>query len=285
MSRVRVVTDSTADIPEEIRKRLEIEVVPLKVHFGSQTYIDSLSIEPQEFYRRFSESSQPWKSSQPSPIDFLAKYKALTGPDPETPVISIHLSSALSGTYQSAVLARSMLDEERDITVIDSRTASFGTGIRVIRAAEAAQAGKSRDEILKLLEELDEKSSLFFLVNTLQYLHKGGRIGKAAAILGSMLQIKPILSIDEDGEITSVDKVRGQRKAMDRILELLRETWKPDEPIEVGISHGDAREEAETLSALINQEFHVKRTTFTWVGPAIGSHSGPGTVALFVIKA
>ena len=285
MSRVRVVTDSTADIPEEIRKRLEIEVVHLKVHFGNQTYIDSLSLEPKEFYRRFAESSLPWKSSQPSPVDFLAKYKSLTGGDPETSVISIHLSSALSGTYQSAVLARSMMEEERDITVIDSRTASFGTGIRVVRAAEAAQADKSKEEILQLLRELDEKFSLYFLVNSLQYLHKGGRIGKAAAILGSMLQIKPILSIDEDGEITSVDKVRGHRKAMDRILELLRETWRPDEPIEVGIAHGDALDEAELLSALINEEFNVKRTTFTWVGPAVGSHSGPGTVALFVIKA
>ncbi|WP_058301641.1 DegV family protein [Gorillibacterium timonense] len=285
MSKVRVVTDSTADIPEDIRRRLDIEVVPLKVHFGIQSYVDSVTIHPKEFYDRFAESSLLWKSSQPSPVDFLAKYKSLTSEDPATSVISIHLSSALSGTYQSAVLAKSMMEEGRDITVIDSKTASFGTGIRVVRAAEAAQAGKSKEEILALLKELDEKFSLYFLVNTLQYLHKGGRIGKAAAILGSLLHIKPILSIDEDGEITSVDKVRGHRKAMDRILEFLHETWSPNEPIEVGISHGNALQEAETLSALINRHFNVKRTTFTWVGPAVGSHSGPGTIALFVIKA
>ncbi|MEO3947523.1 DegV family protein [Gorillibacterium sp. CAU 1737] len=285
MSKVRVVTDSTADIPEEIRKRLDIEVVPLKVHVGTETYRDTGSISPKEFYERFGESPQPWKSSQPTPVDFLAKYQSLTREDPNTAIISIHLSSALSGTYQSALLAKSRMDEKKDITVIDSRKASFGTGIRVVRAAEAAQAGKSKEEILALLQELDEKSSLYFLVNSLQHLHKGGRIGKAAAVLGSLLHIKPILSIDDEGVITWVDKVRGHRKAMHRILELLLEKWSPTEPIEVGISHGDALHEAEKLSALINRHFNVKRTTFTWVGPAVGSHSGPGTVALFVIKA
>ncbi|MBC8079816.1 MAG: DegV family protein [Gorillibacterium sp.] len=155
----------------------------------------------------------------------------------------------------------------------------------MVKAAEAAQEGRSKEEILKLLDEIDEKFSLYFLVNTLQHLHKGGRIGKAAAILGSLLNIKPILSIDASGEITSVDKVRGQRKAMTRIVELLAETWGQDDPMEIGISHADALPLAEELSALISEHFNVKKTTFTWVGPVVGTHSGPGTVAIFVIKA
>ena len=285
MGTVRIVTDSTADIPEDIRKRLNIEVVPLKVHFGTYTYIDSVTLGAKQFYDKLAVSTVFSTTSQPSPIDFLDTYKKLQGAEPSTPVVSIHISSALSGTYQSAMLARSMMDVALDITIIDSKSASFGLGIRVVKAAEAAQEGRSKEEILKLLNEMDEKFSLYFLVNTLQHLHKGGRIGKAAAIFGSLLNIKPILSIDVSGEITSVDKVRGQRKAMTRIVEMLAETWGPEDPMEIGISHADALPVAEELSALISQHFNVKKTTFTWVGPVVGTHSGPGTVAIFVIKA
>ncbi|WP_040948605.1 DegV family protein, partial [Gorillibacterium massiliense] len=213
MSSVRIVTDSTSDIPEEIRKRLNIELIPLKVHVGNKTFTDSVTIQPDDFYTLLAESKVMPKTSQPSPVDFVDIYRKLNK-EPGTAIISIHLSSAMSGTYQSAVLAKSMLEEEADITIIDSKSASYGIGIRVVKAAEAAMAGKSKEEILDMLDKLDGKFSIFFLVDTLEYLQKGGRIGKASAALGSLLNIKPILSINQAGEVCSVDKVRGHKKAV-----------------------------------------------------------------------
>jgi DegV family protein with EDD domain len=285
MGTVRIVTDSTADIPEDIRKRLNIEVVPLKVHIGSYTFIDSVTLAAKQFYDKLAVSTVTPTTSQPSPIDFLDTYKRLAAADPDTQVISIHISSALSGTYQSAMLAGSMMEEALDLTILDSKSASFGLGIRVVRAAEAAQAGSSKEEIVAMLSGLTDKFSLYFLVDTLQHLHKGGRIGKAAAVFGSLLNIKPILSIDESGEIMYVDKVRGQKKAMNRIIEMLGDTWSPDDPMEIGVSHADALPVAEELSALIRDRYNVKKTTITWVGPVVGTHAGPGTVAVFIIKA
>lgn len=285
MSRVRVVTDSTADIPAEVREALGIEMVPLKVHIGMETYLDSVTIQPEEFYRKLENTKILPTTSQPSPVDFLNTYKRLAAADPGAPILSIHLSSALSGTYQSAMMAKSLLEEtaEADISIVDSQSACYGFGIMVVRAAEAAREGKSKEEILEMLQDLHAHLSLYFLVDSLEYLHKGGRLGKAAAYFGTLLNIKPILSIDRDGEIFSVDKVRGQKKAMAKIVEMLKEKWGPNDGMEAAISHSNSQEAAEELSALISGNFAVKKTYYTNIGPVIGSHTGPGTVAVFIL--
>ncbi|GIP36746.1 hypothetical protein J31TS4_00260 [Paenibacillus sp. J31TS4] len=283
MSRVRIVTDSTSDIPAELRQELGIEVVPLKVHLGTETFLDSVNIEPEQFYERLAQSSAPPTTSQPSPVDFVELYKRILSEDPEASILSIHLSSAMSGTYQSAVLARSLLEQDADITTIDSRSACYGFGQLVVLAAEAARDGKSKDEIVAMVEKARDNMVLYFLVDTLEYLQKGGRIGKASALLGSLLNIKPILSIDQEGSIYSIDKARGTKKAMARIMELMKKQVGDDRTLRVVVAHANAMPAAEELSASIRQHFQVSSLGYTSIGPVIGTHAGPGTVAVFAL--
>lgn len=278
---IRIVTDSTADIPAELREALDIEMVALSVHFEDESFRDAVTIQADEFYDKLQHASKPPTTSQPSPVDFMEVYTKLAA-EPGTEIISIHLSSALSGTYQSAVLAKSLMESDADITTVDSKSASYGLGLLVVKAAEAAKAGKNKEEILEMLQDLREKSSLFFLVDTFEYLHKGGRIGKAAAVIGSLLNIKPILSLDDEGGVVSVDKIRGQKKAFSRIIQLLKDRH-GERKLEIVIAQSKAKETARELSALVREHLHVVKETFTTLGPVIGTHTGPGTVAVFAI--
>lgn len=280
MGKIKLVTDSTADIPKEVCLSLGIEVVPLKVHFGNDTYRDGISLHAEQFYELLTHSSTLPTTSQPSPIDFLETYKRINA-EPDVQIISLHISADLSGTFQSAVLAKSMLNEKVDITTIDSRTASYALGGIVVAAAEAAQQGKSKEEILELIEKLIEQSQLYFLVDTLDFLQKGGRIGKAAALLGSLLKIKPILSVEE-GQAVSVDKVRGQKAAVNRIIELFKQKEMANHKVKIMIAHANSLEAAENLGELMKSNFQITSLAYTTLGPVIGTHVGPGTVAVFM---
>ena len=189
--------------------------------FGEETYLDGVTIGKEQFYEKLIASPVLPTTSQPSPAEFLEVYERILHDDPQAIIISIHLASVLSGTYQSGVIAKSMLDEQADMTVIDSKTASYGYGIQVVTAARMAREGASKEAILAEVARLQKELSLYFLVDSLEYLQKGGRIGKAAALFGSILNIKPILSLDQEGTVQSVDKVRGTKKAMQRIMEML----------------------------------------------------------------
>jgi DegV family protein with EDD domain len=281
MGKIKLVTDSTADIPKEICLLLGIEIVPLKVHFGNDTYRDGVSLQAEQFYELLGQSSVLPTTSQPSPVDFLETYKRINE-EPDVQIISIHISSSFSGTFQSAVLAKSLLNEKADITTIDSRTTSYALGGIVVAAAEAAQQGKSKDDCLVIIKRLMEQSQLYFLVDTLEYLQKGGRIGKVAALLGSLLKIKPILSV-EDGEAVTVDKVRGQKAAVIRIIELFKQKEMTASKVKVMIAHSNALEAAEQLGALIQTNFQLSSLSYTILGPVIGTHVGPGTVAVFML--
>ncbi|PUA40394.1 DegV family protein [Paenibacillus elgii] len=281
MSQVRIVTDSTADIPADLRERLGIEVVPLKVLFGSEAFRDGVDMGPEQFYDKLASSGIFPTTSQPSPADFIQVYERLADEGADS-IISIHLSSQLSGTYQSALVSKSMIDEKADIEVVDSRSASCGIGMLVVAAAEAAKQGKSKSEILERIASLRQNIGLYFLVDTLEYLHKGGRIGKAAALFGSLLNIKPILSVNDDGVVYSVDKVRGQKKAMNRIVELMQKDF-AGKPIDLIMAYTTGRETAEEFFSLLKQHFDVKSVQYTHIGPVIGAHVGPGTVAAFAI--
>jgi len=280
MAQVRIVTDSTADIPLEIRDRLGIKMVPLKVHFGNDTFYDSVDMSSSEFYSKLGQSKELPTTSQPSPVDFMEVYKEICV-QPDISVISIHLSSALSGTYQSAMLAKSLLESQANVIIIDSKSACYGLGLLVIAAAEAAQAGMNVEEIQALVHDLQSKTRIYFILDTLEYLYKGGRIGKASAMFGSLLNIKPILTLDAGGEVDSVDKVRGHKKAVKRIIELLQKDFEGQQ-IHVGIGHAQARESAEEMFHLINEQFKVNQHSYTDIGPVIGTHTGPGTLAVFV---
>ncbi|WP_102716420.1 DegV family protein [Paenibacillus castaneae] len=283
MGKVRIVTDSTADIPAEIRERLGISMVPLKVLFGEETYLDAVTIESKQFYEKLAESSSLPTTSQPSPLEFSEVYERLLSEDADAPIISIHLSAVLSGTYQSAVIAHSMLEQESDITIINSKSASYGFGLRVIKAAEMAEAGESKERIIEEMERLAQNMELYFLVDTLDFLQKGGRIGKASALIGSILNIKPILSLDSEGVVLAVDKVRGSKKAMARIIAMLKQTY-GDDPVGVTFAYTDRKETAEELHELVKSEFNVKTVGWTTIGAVIGTHTGPGTSAVFMYR-
>jgi len=283
MASVVLVTDSTADIPLELRESLGISMVPLKVNFRDETYLDNITLHPRQFYEKLTSFGELATTSQPSPADFYEVYKKLT--DEGHAVISLQLSAALSGTYQSATIAKSMLDDDADVTVIDSRSASYGYGLMVVAAAQMAKAGASKDDIIAEVHRLRRELRLYFLVDTLEYLQKGGRIGKASAVLGSLLNIKPILSIDNEGTVFSFDKVRGQKRAMARIAEVLAADFE-DRPIELTIAVTPGFEAGvPEMSELLKQQLKVHKYQVTEIGPVVGTHAGPGTIGVFVVPA
>ncbi|CAM4284652.1 DegV family protein with EDD domain [Paenibacillus endophyticus] len=283
MGMVRIVTDSTADIPEEVRERLGISMIPLKVLFGEETFLDAVTIKSDGFYEKLAQSATLPTTSQPSPMEFSEVYEKLLAEDAESPIISIHLSAALSGTYQSAVIAHSMLEGQADITIMDSRSASYGFGMRVVQAAEMAQAGASKERIIEAIEQRERDTQLYFLVDTLEFLQKGGRIGKASALIGSILNIKPILSLDADGVVLAVDKVRGSKKAMSRIIELLKQTY-GDVPVGMTMAYSFRKDTAEELCEQIKSQFNVQEIGWTTIGAVIGTHTGPGASAVFMYR-
>lgn len=283
MGKVRIVTDSTADIPDEVKERLGISIVPLKVIFGEETFLDAVTIKSEQFYEKLAQSSVLPTTSQPSPLEFSEVYGRLLAEDADSPIISLHLSAALSGTFQSAVIAHSMLEEESDITILDSRSASYGFGMRVVKAAEMAQAGESKERIIEAIEQLERDTKLYFLVDTLEYLQKGGRIGKASALIGSILNIKPILSLEPEGIVYAVDKVRGSKKAMARIIELLKQTY-GDEPVGMTMAYSFRKDTAEELCELLKSQFNVRAINWTTIGAVIGTHTGPGASAVFMYR-
>jgi len=284
LRKVKVITDSTADIPAELIQELDISVVPLKVHLQGQTYLDRVDIQPEEFYQKLQEADELASTSQPSPIDFVETYRA-AAKDGGVDLLSIHLSSALSGTFQSALLAKSMVEDEFKITVIDSKKASYPIGMIVVEAARAAKEGKSLDECVSLVNRMIEDMGVYFMVDTLEYLQKGGRIGKASALVGSLLNIKPILSFNEHGEVCPVDKVRGKSRAEARVMELVREKAGDKGLQKAAICHANRREEAEKWAERLRTEFAVEDLVITDVGPVVGTHVGPGTIAVVVLPA
>lgn len=281
MGRVKVITDSTADIPTALIQELDIGVVPLKVHLGGTTYLDGVNLKPAEFYRLLREASELPTTSQPSPIDFVEAYRE-AAKQGDAEILSIHLSSALSGTYQSAFLAKSMVENEIKVTVLDSKKASYAIGMIVVEVARAAKAGKSVDECVALANRMIEEQQVLFLVDTLDYLHKGGRIGKAAALVGSLLNIKPILSLSDQGEVCPVEKVRGASKAENRVFELLRERVTPGKRVIASVVQAERKQKAEEWAAKLGEIYEVRELTITDVGPVIGSHTGPGVVGVIL---
>ena len=210
-----VVTDSTADIPPETREELGIYVVPLKVIFGDEEFIDGVTMQAPEFYTRLVEEDVFPTTSQPSPGEFIEAYRGLL--DRFDGIVSIHISAELSGTIDSATQARAQMEDVGEaIRIVDSRSVGMGIGLVVLEAARAAQAGGDLDSVAKLAEDLVPRSGLIFLLDTLEYLRRGGRIGPASAFLGTLLRFRPLLQIDE-GVVKPLARPRSRRKGIERI--------------------------------------------------------------------
>jgi DegV family protein with EDD domain len=283
MGNIKIVTDSTADIPQQIQHELGISVIPLKVHFGEETYEDGVNLSASEFYQKLGEVDIIPTTSQPTPHQFETEYRKLFREHDHPDIISIHLSAKLSGTFQSAYIASQTLGDEIPVTVVDSKKASYAIGIIVVEVATLAKAGATKEECLKRVDELLEDTSVLFIVDTLEYLEKNGRIGKASAVLGSLLKIKPILSLTEEGEVFPYEKVRGHKKAIQKMIQEFQKRY-GDDDVHVGISHAEAESEARAVMTQMNEHFSIKKEVITNIGPVIGTHVGPGTISVAVTK-
>jgi DegV family protein with EDD domain len=277
MNKVRIVTDSTADLPQEIIDEYGIIVVPLKVSFGKNVYRDGVDINPRGFIDLLEKSNDFPFTSQPSPGEFVAIYEKLASKK-ET-IISIHISGKLSGTVQSANTAKTMTDS-KDIYVIDSKSTSMGLGLIVIEAAKAAKEGKSAGEIVFMVKDKIEKTLVVFLVDTLEYLEKGGRIGKASALLGSLLKIKPVLAVDDKGQVYPVDKVRGTAKAIERINKLVADTTDNTKIYNCAFVFGSDNTDVIKLKDAILPTINYRNVYTGNIGPVVMVHTGPRLIGV-----
>ena len=275
MAKIKIFSDSTLDMPQSYIDENDIQIVPLYVLFGEESYKDRVDLDSDAFYKKVAESSVFPSTSQPSPQDYADGYRPFAEDGYE--IISLHLSSKLSGSYQSGVLAQKMLPDA-DITIVDARSASIGTGLIALAAARAAKEGKSKSEVLDVINSLMPKVNVIFTVDSLEHLQRGGRIGKAQAFLGSILNVKPLLMIDE-GEIIPKERIRGQAKLFRKVLEIIEEDVK-GEAIRVGIIHAGAQETAERLKNELETNFKVEELIMSKIGSVIGAHTGPGTWGL-----
>lgn len=286
MKQIIIVADSTADVPKAMVEEYGIHIVPMRLAFGEETFIEGINITVEEFYDRLSKSRDLPTTSQTSPSQYVEVYQNLMQQYPEASIISIHISSGMSGTYQSAVLAKSMIEEEHgeavDITVIDSLSATYGFGLQVVLAARMAKAGASVPEIVAEVDRVGKARQVYFLVDVLDYLQKGGRLGKAAAIFGTLLNIKPILSVNDEGAIYAVDKIRGHKKAVSRVVELFVKDYGDQKDINIAVCDCVNPEGAEEILRLMGEHFTIHEVVRTSIGAVVGTHVGPGTVATFI---
>ena len=277
---IRVVTDSTSDLPRDIADELDITIVPLNVLFGTEAYRDNIDITADQFYDRLTNESVLPKTSQPSPGDFVEVYDAL-GKDADG-ILSVHISAKESGTYNAAMQATGESTATCPIEVIDSRQFSMGLGMIAIAAARAAKNGATLEQAGEAARSAVSRSRVIALFDTLEYLQKGGRIGKAQAMLGSVLKIKPMIII-RDGQVHELAKARTMPKAVARLKQVAR-GFAPVESVCVlhSTTPEVAREIADDLRDLLPDGTEPFVSRF---GPVIGTHAGPGAVGIAVLQA
>jgi DegV family protein with EDD domain len=272
-----IVLDSTADFPDASEHFANWRVVPLYVNFGTESYKDGVQLSAHEFYDRLRESGETPTTSQPTPADFLATYEELGAYER---ILSIHIASTLSGTFQSAGTAAAQLGDER-VRTIDSQSASVAIAMLALAIQRRLERGTTDEEVDDLVARFLREHGLLFTVDTLEYLARGGRIGKAKAVAGQLLNVKPILSI-RDGEVLPVKRVRGNRKAVQEFVDALQTQTRDEPGLRVGIAHADAPErlvQLEKMGRDIRPQAEIEMRTS--LGAVIGAHAGPGTVGFF----
>jgi DegV family protein with EDD domain len=269
---VKIVTDSGADLPDQLAKELGITVVPLYIRFGEEVYRDRVSISEDEFYERLTHDPVHPSTTQPGPQDFLEAYQKLSA-DADG-IVSIHISGKLSGTCNSALMAKGMLEGECPVEVVDSETLSMSVGLIVIAAAEMAKAGESLDKIVERVKQAIPKTYLFFLLDTLEYLRRGGRIGKAKALMGSILSVKPMLTI-KDGELVPAGQARTRAKGIDKLFDFVENAGNIQD---LAVVYNTTPDEAQALAERLGSVFAKEKIRMSKVGPGLGVHGGPGAM-------
>jgi len=278
VKKICLVTDSTADLTPLQAQELQATVQPLYVVWGDKMYRDGIDITPDAFYTQLKASSTSPTTSQPSPGEFMELYNGLFAQGCET-IISLHISASLSGTCQAARQATEQMPD-KDIRVVDSRSISIGIGLQVRAAAAAMAEGRSIDEILAAIDVCRRNHELLFTLNTLEYLARGGGIGKAKSLLGSLLNIKPIIRVD-DGAYVDAGKARSQKQALTQIVGLFQELAQGRRVKRMAVGAGAAEEAGQILKGELAKAFGIE-PALSHVGPVVGVHTGPGTVGAAV---
>lgn len=277
---MKIFTDSGCDLPKSYYEENDVVLLPLRVQLNNKEYEDVISIDSKEIYDAIRQGAQP-KTSQVSPELFLKHFEELAKNDEEG--IYIAFSSELSGTYSTAQMIRNQVLEQYPslkLVIIDSKCASLGHGLVVEEAVRLRNIGVSLEDIASKINTLAPQVEHLFTVEDLDYLAKGGRVSKASAFLGGLLSIKPILNV-EDGKLVPIEKSRGRKKALNRMLDLMQERGGSFTNKIVGISHSDDAAFANEAKASIQERFSPQAVQITMIGSAIGSHVGPGTIAIF----
>jgi len=271
-----IVIDSTADFPEAPKRFANWRMVPLYVRFGAESFRDYVELGPAEFYARLRTATELPTTSQPTPQDFLDAYEQLAAYER---VYSLQISSKVSGTFESARTAAAEVGEK--VRVVDTETASAAITLLGLAIQRRLERGTTDEEVEALIDRYARESRLLFTVDTLEFLQKGGRIGKAAAFAGNLLNVKPILTI-QDGEVVPIKRVRGNQKAVQEFAQAFAESTRDTPNLRVGIAHADAPERERALRALVADiRPQAQIDVATTLGAVVGTHAGPGTVGLF----
>jgi DegV family protein with EDD domain len=276
MNKIAIVTDSTSDIPLDICKKHNIYVIPLFVNFGDKSYIDNgVDITKKQFYERLENVTELPKSAQPTPADFIKLYERLLK-DHES-IISIHISKKMSGTISSALAAKKDFPD-KDITVIDSELVHLVCGVIVIKAAEMANEGRSKEEILDKIDEMRPKVKVLFIPKTLKYLKMGGRIGKAKGLIASLLEIRPILTLS-NGEVSQYKTTRRFNQAKIELVNSMKNMISKKENLNVIVTDSNSKKDGDDLAESIRKEFVIENIMRAEIGVIVGTHLGPGGIA------
>ncbi|HDR8203305.1 TPA: DegV family protein [Bacillus cereus] len=278
------MTDSAADLPVELLQAYDIDLIPLRVYDEAETeYLDGVTLESVTLLQKMREGAV-YRTSLPSLETFQEKFVSYAKEG--NPCIYLAFSSELSGTYQSSVVIKEEVKEtyaNLDLEIIDTKCASIGQGLVVLEAAKMAKDGASKEDILKRVDFLMSHMEHIFTVADLQYLVRGGRLSKVAGFIGGLLNIKPILNVEE-GKLVPLEKVRGKKKVLSRIVDIMEERGKDLKGQTIGMTHGDDLETAEALKSLITERFGCEVFIVNTIGAAIGAHTGPGVITLFFLN-
>ncbi len=275
---VRIVTESTADIPAELAAKLDIAIVPSYVIFGSESYRDGVELTKEQFYARLSAAREIPTTATPPPATYEEVYRRLATETSE--IVSIHLAANLSGLYNAASLAAQSVPEAR-IVVLDSGQVTMGYGLMAVAAAEAAQQGATLEEVVNLIERMKDRSRVLAVLDTLEFLYRGGRVGWAQAALGTLMQIKPIIEVHR-GEVKLVERARTRTRSFDRLVAMIRALGPLERAI---VLHADAPERAEQLADQVQALLPEWERVVGHAGVTIASHTGPGAIAIACVTA
>lgn len=277
---MKIITDSTADLQKEFALKHDIEVVPLTIHLGERSWKDYYDVDPDEFYEMIKKTSAFPTTSQPTPQDFVNAYKPFV--EKGEPILSLHLSSRLSGTYQSAMLAKSQFPDA-SIEVVDSLQASFALGMMILFCAEKSKKGTSISDIADFARQVGTQIETYFSVDSLDHLHRGGRIGKAQAFLGTLMKIKPLLKVVH-GEVQPVEKIRTKEKLLNRFVELVEQAAGEYSRLLLAVAESDNSDVMTALLARIEKINGVSLVFRGKIGGVITSHTGPGALGIAFVK-